>query len=88
MGHLRAERVRGTVVCSFFSMLDRRKKMHREIADGFKERGVTPLKTWIPYSADIERMGTHRAPVAEFAPRSAAAESFAGLWGEVCSIIK
>lgn len=88
MEHLRSERIRGTEVCAFFSMMDRRKKMHRDIADSFSEKGVRALDSWIPYSADVEKMGLHRSPVAEFAPKSSAARSFAGLWEEVNSIMK
>lgn len=83
MEHLRAERVRGTSVCAFFSMMDRRRKMHREIADSFREKGVKKLESFVPYSTDVEQMGVHRSPVAEFAPRSSAAQSFKGLWSEV-----
>jgi cellulose biosynthesis protein BcsQ len=88
MEHLGDEEIDEVCVCAFFSMLDRRRKMHREIADSFAEKGVKLLKNSIPYSADVEKMGTHRAPVAEFAPNSSAAESFAGLWDEIHSIIK
>lgn len=87
MDYLRKERVRGVEVCAFFSMLDRRKKMHRDITDTFKEKGVRALKSSVPYSSDVEKMGIHKEPVAEFAPNSAAAKSFAGLWDEIRSII-
>jgi len=88
MDHLREEKVRGAVVCTFFSMLDRRKKMHTEMADNFSSEGVMHLRSWIPYCSDVEKMGVHRSPVGEFAPYSVAAKSFAGLWDEVRSIIK
>lgn len=88
MDHLRSERVRGVDVCAFFSMLDRRKKMHRDISDGFGEKGVTLLETSVPYSSDVEKMGLHRSPVGEFAPSSSAAGAFASLWGEVENKLK
>jgi len=88
MEHLRRERVRGTDIRVFFSMLDRRKKMHREIADGFKEKGVNPLSSFVPYSSDVEKMGIHRSPVAEFAPSSSAAKSFANIWKEISETLK
>jgi len=37
-------------------------------------------------TGDIERMAERRAPVAEFAPRSAGAAAFAALWGEVADV--
>lgn len=88
MEHLRAERIRGTVVCTFFSMMDRRKKMHSDISESFDEKGIKRLESWIPYCSDVEKMGVHRSPVEVFAPNSVAAKSFAGLWDEIRSIIK
>jgi chromosome partitioning protein len=67
----------------FFSMVDRRKKLHIETM----EAGLTEinglLRTSIPYLSIIEYMGIKRAPVGAFAPKSAAAEMFSDLWTEV-----
>jgi hypothetical protein len=53
-------------------MVDRHKKMHRElmlsVSKGFK--GV--LKSFVPYLAQIEKMGIYRAPVAVYSPESLA----------------
>lgn len=67
----------------FFSMVDKRKKLHQEtIANG--ESGISGLlRTAIPYLSIIEYMGVHRAPVGSFAPKSQAAELFDQLWTEV-----
>jgi hypothetical protein len=37
----------------------------------------------IPSSTFVEQMGMHRAPVAEYSPRSAAARGYEQLWTEV-----
>ena len=37
----------------------------------------------IPTSADVERMGAHRAALVDFAPRSRAARAYADLWEEI-----
>src|SRR5690606_9898068 len=66
---------------AFYSMVDRRKTLHRQLVDARHDGRF--LFTTIPYASDIERMAERRAPVAEFAPRSAAAGAYAGLWGEV-----
>lgn len=67
----------------FFSMVDRRKKLHLEsIGDG-QSRIPGLLRTCIPYLSIIENMGIHRAPVGAFAPRSDAAAIFDVLWTEV-----
>lgn len=67
----------------FFSMVDRRKKLHLEITADNQSviRGV--LNTSIPYLSIIEYMGVHRAPVGLFAPKSQAAVLFDQLWKEI-----
>lgn len=67
----------------FFSMVDKRKKLHAEtVADGpHCINGL--LRTSIPYLSIVENMGIQRAPVGSFAPRSDAAALFGELWTEV-----
>lgn len=67
-------------IYAFFSMVDRRKKMHHEfMAMVLKEfNGI--LQSSIPYLAQIEQMGIQREPVAAFAPGSAATKSYQNLW--------
>ena len=72
----------GPQVLGFFSMADRRKKLHRELMDSLAaEHDI--LETVIPSSAEVERMGSHRAALVDFAPRSPAARAYADLWEEV-----
>ncbi|MCL2075944.1 MAG: AAA family ATPase [Betaproteobacteria bacterium] len=66
----------------FFSMVEKRKKMHAEIMLSLRER-FRVLQTTIPYSADIERMGVYRQPVAAALPASTAAAAYASLWREI-----
>ena len=68
---------------SFFSMVDRRRKLHREIMERLGERRPGVMRSFIPYSSDVERMGIHRAPLEVFAQRSAAAHAFRLLWHEL-----
>lgn len=70
-------------VMPFFSMVDRRKKLHLDTLNSGQTdiRGL--LCTTIPYLSIIESMGVHRAPVGVFAPRSSAAEAFGALWAEI-----
>jgi cellulose biosynthesis protein BcsQ len=67
----------------FFSMADRRKKLHLEIMDPGQTDIKGLLRTSVPYLSIIEYMGVRRAPVGAFAPRSSAAEIFSELWTEV-----
>ena len=72
----------GPQVLGFFSMADRRKKLHRELmAELAGEHDL--LETVIPNSADVERMGAKRAALVDFAPRSRAARAYVELWREV-----
>jgi chromosome partitioning protein len=71
-----------TRVLGFFSMADRRKKLHRELMHELA-REHDLLETVIPTSADVERMGAARAALMDFAPRCRAARAYADLWEEV-----
>jgi len=70
-------------VLAFCSMIDRRKRLHREIAEQLPEERSDVARTVIPALSLIERMSVERAPVTAFAPRSAAARQYAALWEEV-----
>jgi chromosome partitioning protein len=72
----------GPQVMAFFSMVDGRKRLHREVMEGM---AGDALGTAIPASADVERMGVHRTVIAEFAPRGRAARAYEELWREVRS---
>ncbi len=70
-------------VLAFCSMIDRRKRLHKEIAERLPAERKDVATTAIPALSMIEQMAVRRAPVAAFAPRSAAAHAYAGLWTEV-----
>jgi cellulose biosynthesis protein BcsQ len=70
-------------VVAFCSMIDRRKRLHREIAERLPAERPDVARTVIPALSLIERMSVERAPVTAFAPRSAAARQYAALWAEV-----
>jgi cellulose biosynthesis protein BcsQ len=73
-------------IAAFFSMVDRRKKLHREITEQkFPER-IFAADTAIPALAVIENMSVRRSPVSEYAPRSAAARAYRALWAEISAI--
>jgi chromosome partitioning protein len=67
----------------FFSMVDRRKKLHQEITDDKQSSITEVMQTSIPYLSIIETMGIRRAPVGLFAPKSQAAALFDQLWMEI-----
>jgi cellulose biosynthesis protein BcsQ len=65
---------------AFFSMVDARKRLHREVMEAMRARWSNVLETSIPASAEIERMGLKREVVAAFAPGGRAAEAYEALW--------
>jgi chromosome partitioning protein len=67
----------------FFSMVDARKRMHRDVMEQIAAEYPDMLHTVVPLSADVERMGSHRAALEEFAPHGRAAEAFRSLWQEI-----
>lgn len=70
-------------VLPFFSMVDGRKKLHRETMEELVRAYPEFLQTSIPYASDIEKMGVHRAPVATFARWTDAAKGYRALWREL-----
>jgi cellulose biosynthesis protein BcsQ len=72
-----------TQLLAFFSMVDARRSLHRDVIGLVEGRYSDVAAAKVPASAIIERMGQRRAPVATFAPRSPAAAAYAGLWAEV-----
>lgn len=66
-----------------FTMVDRRKRLHRELVETLAGRWPAFLATAIPNASAVERMGVERAPIAHFAPATVAARAFHDLWSEV-----
>jgi chromosome partitioning protein len=74
---------RGPVILAFFSMVDGRKRLHREVTERLRSRWSDVLETVIPASAEIERMGLARDAVVAYAPNGKAATAYRALWEEV-----
>ena len=70
-------------IYSFFSMVDRHKKMHKELMVSVSRVFKGVLRSFVPYLALIEKMGIYRAPVAVYSPASLAAQSYQNLWDKV-----
>jgi chromosome partitioning protein len=69
-------------ILAFFSMVDRRKRLHREIAEELPAKRDDVAMTAIPTLSAVERMSVQRAPVTAAAPRSQAAGYYRELWCE------
>lgn len=72
-------------VVAFFSMVDRRKRLHLEIIDEAPRRHESIVSTLVPSASDVERMGVRRAPVVVSAPRGSSARAYEALWTEICA---
>ena len=70
-------------VVAFFSMADRRKRLHRDVIDAISREHTRVADTVVPSLSVIEQMAEHRAPVPAFAPTSRAARCYEQLWAEV-----
>ncbi len=69
-------------VLAFFSMIDRRKRLHTQIAADLPAQRHDFATTAIPALSLIEQMAVRRAPVGAFSPRSLAARQYCQLWQE------
>jgi chromosome partitioning protein len=74
---------RRPMLLGFFSMVDRRKRLHREVIADTRAERPELLDAQIPASSDVERMGVHRSPLSTFAPRGRASAAYRDLWLEV-----
>lgn len=80
---LEGHRISGLELMPFFSMVDRRKRMHLDVMRDLPDTHGELLKSCIPYASDVEKMGIYRKPVEAFAANSLAAGAYRSLWLEV-----
>jgi len=74
-----AERAPELPLWPVFSMVDRRRALHRDLVTAFARAHPDLMPVYLPSAAAVERMGERRAPVAAFAATSPAARAFAEL---------
>jgi chromosome partitioning protein len=67
----------------FFSMVDRRKALHRRTCEWFASHPGLFLSAHIPYASIVEEMAVRRMPLGVFAAREPAAGAFAAVWQEL-----
>lgn len=70
-------------VVAFLSMVDRRRRLHRELAASLREALPGVAEAGIPVASAVELMSTRRAPLVTTHPRSPAARAYAALWSEI-----
>jgi cellulose biosynthesis protein BcsQ len=70
-------------VAAFFSMVDRRKALHRHATEWSAANPQIFMSAQIPYSSVVEQMTIRRMPLATFAAREPATQAFADIWSEL-----
>jgi chromosome partitioning protein len=75
------------VLRGYFSMLDRRRKLHREILASLPAERPQMSAIAIPSASAVEQMAVRREPLLIYAPRSPAAQAFRELWAETTSLL-
>ena len=70
-------------VWPFFTLVDRRKTLHKDVMESLKQDYPLQLSGFIPYSSVVERMGIERKPIGTFSRNSSPAVSYRSLWQEI-----
>ncbi|QYJ04268.1 ParA family protein [Nocardioides panacisoli] len=66
----------------FLSMVDRRRKLHKDLVASLPEEYDDIATTAIPAASAVEQMGVRRAPIVSWAPTAAASKAYRALWDE------
>ena len=87
LSFLKENKYQSDRVHSFFTFVDGRKKMHRELATWARDNFNGVLHSAIPYLSHVEQMGIYRQPVPAFAPASLASVAYQDLWNEIYKVL-
>lgn len=68
---------------AFFTMVDRRRSLHRVMLAHPPKMLKNGLAASIPYAAVVEKMGDHRAPLPAFDKHSTVSKAYAALWRDI-----
>jgi chromosome partitioning protein len=82
MDFFKANKLDSSKIRAFFTMVEKKKKLHRDIIDEFRN---TPgfLTETIPYNSEVEKMGIYRAPLNAVLPNAVASKAYRNLWEEL-----
>jgi cellulose biosynthesis protein BcsQ len=83
LAFFRARKLDHSKIVAFFSMVEKRKRLHRQIIDESRGKDRHFLRNLIPYAASVERMGVYREPITAFDRRCKASEAYRRLWDEI-----
>jgi chromosome partitioning protein len=83
LDYVRNEVERPPEILAFFSMVDGRKRLHREVVAQLPLDHPEITSVAIPAATEVELMGLNRRAVVDSAPRSRAAHAYRDLWTEI-----
>jgi len=64
-------------------MVETRKSVHQNMMKEFSLKKTNLCHSFIPFLAEVEKMGIYRKPLIDFSPNSKASTSFKALWKEI-----
>ncbi|MFH0785654.1 MAG: AAA family ATPase [Pseudomonadota bacterium] len=70
-------------ILPFFSMVQQSKNLHREMMAALQKKYKSLLKSYIPFSSDVEKMGVHRAPILTYAGKDQASVAYRTIWADI-----
>ena len=70
-------------IIGFLSMIDLRRRLHRDVVEQLRTGPGRWANATIPASALVEQMASRRLPVTASHPRSPAAQAYRRLWSEI-----
>jgi cellulose biosynthesis protein BcsQ len=86
--HMARQHMRKVKLYPFLNMVDKRRRLHRDLADTLPQEISTLLGTSIPYASIIEQMGPRRALLQDYAPHSPSARQYVSLWAEIRGLLR
>ena len=72
-----------SIIIPFLSMVELRRKLHKEMASDILKTMPNICLNMIPYLSEVEKMGISFKPVVESSPSSKASVAFQLLWNEI-----
>lgn len=85
--HLKKKPMLELNMVPFFSMVDCRRKLHRDIIRELPKKYPDISPHMIPYASQVELMGIRRAPLFTFAAHAPVARAYQALWKSVEAFI-
>jgi chromosome partitioning protein len=70
-------------VLAFLSMVDRRRGLHRRLAEELPDERPELAQTAIPVASAVEQMSVRRAPLVVWSPSNPASRAYRQLWQEI-----